>query len=260
MNRPGERNRSDVPWSDTSRSIASALLMIHLICIALVLSANLSPSPLQARIVRTLAPYTRVFNWDPNFTRFHWTHGTPDHDDHRWVVERTAVAGGELAREPLGAGARGGLRRARHQAFADFAAFYALPEQESDDVTALLASRIGIREFSSSTPPHQLKVRIESWDPHVMGTPAAPGNWTSLYSAEVLSDGSVLKDAARGEVALPQRTAPPAGRTPVAPSTREPQLPNGDQVPAPVGLPTDQPLGADPAAPPQPAPDQEQAP
>lgn len=197
-------------WSDALKSVASAVLTIHFICVVIVCTANVSPSQLQARLVKILAPYTRGLNWDPNFTRFQWTHAVPEHDDHRILISRDNVETSDASTEVLQFGIRGSLRRARHQTLADFMAVYASPEQELDDVTALIAGRVGGYGLRQRSATGNLKVRLEAWEPQLMASALAGSKWGTIYSAEVWADANgqvqVLKDAARGEVALPQRS------------------------------------------------------
>ncbi|MDA0658189.1 MAG: hypothetical protein O2931_09055 [Planctomycetota bacterium] len=200
-------------WSDALKSVASAVLAIHFICVLVVCTANVSPSQLQARLVKVLAPYTRVLNWDPNFTRFQWTHAVPEHDDHRILISKEDIQKSDASAEVLQFGIRGSLRRARHQALADFMAVYAAPGQELDDVTALIAGRVGNFALRRRNETGSVKVRVDGWEPQLMApasaaNPSTASTWGTIYSAEVWADPGgevqVLKDAARGEVALPQ--------------------------------------------------------
>src|SRR5215211_3723548 len=71
--------------SGMTRSVVSLLLCIHLLCVAVVLASNFRRSPLQTRLVSIFAPYTKLLNFDPQFTPYYHTLGRPVDDD-AWIT------------------------------------------------------------------------------------------------------------------------------------------------------------------------------
>ena len=197
--------------SDTQRSILSLAIIAHGFCVALVLSANLRPSPLQRWLVRLLAPYTQTFNFDPNFTRFHLLQGRDEEDTH--VIEVVAHGEGRrvLARLP-DAGWRGGERWKRYHALAFALAAHAY--DEVDAVSGELARAMGAH-FMQAEKVSRLLVRCrrhraQPMDLQESGSinpenPYAPEYFVTVYAADVWksedSSVQVLKRSARREVA-----------------------------------------------------------
>ena len=183
--------------------MASAAIVIHLLCVAVVLAANVAPSPLQRRLVAIVAPYTRTLWWDPNFAPFHWTHGDADHDDQRIVSRELEGSARRIAR-----GARGTLRHARHQTLASFAAYHAT--REIDEVVAVVIRRLAIPLLSDRNA--RVLIEIEAADP--LSLDDAPSQYDtptrreSIYAADVWLDASgtarLLKQVPLGEAAVPR--------------------------------------------------------
>jgi len=69
---------------DAFRSVVSLILVVHLFCVAVALTSNLAPSPLQERLVTVLAPYLQLVNLDLNYTPYYLTHETSLDTDH-WI-------------------------------------------------------------------------------------------------------------------------------------------------------------------------------
>jgi hypothetical protein len=68
------------------RSIVSLLIVLHLLSVAFVYSANVNPSRLQQRLAVVLAPYTQLLHLDPGGARLQFTDGTEQADDHALVI------------------------------------------------------------------------------------------------------------------------------------------------------------------------------
>ncbi len=204
---------SSVGWG---RDLISLLLFCHVFCVVIVLSANLTPSSLQRRLVVLVAPYTRLLNFDPNFTRFQLTHGIEEHDDHVLEVVQAGQGSPEtlIARFPDGTRHfRGGLPFGRYRNLADMFAFHAY--RELDDVTAELARAIGAHVIKRMPEPSAVVVRCrwhraQPLDLRESGElnpadPQAPEYWETIYEADVFldDDGSpqLVKRASRREVA-----------------------------------------------------------
>ncbi len=69
--------------TDTARSVITLLLILHLFCIFIALSASVLASPLQLRILAVLRPYVRTLNFEIPYAQYHLTHATPLDVDHR---------------------------------------------------------------------------------------------------------------------------------------------------------------------------------
>lgn len=68
------------------RSFVSLALVLHLLCVAFVYSANVNPSQLQVRLAGIFAPYTQLLHLDPGGVRLQLTDGSQDSDDHLILV------------------------------------------------------------------------------------------------------------------------------------------------------------------------------
>lgn len=195
----------DLPrkWSANARAMVTSLIIIHAICVVIVLSANVAPAGYQAGLVRAVAPYTRVLNFDPNFTRFHWTHATRDHDDHRIVFE----FGEDQAPVVHMYGMRGSSRRIRYQVLADYMAFFS--DRESDDVTALLARDLGATVLRQDPSIEQIAVTTQWFAPPEMTSLQVmpEGTWEEGYAADMWRGiEQVKKRVGSAEVAPPVDT------------------------------------------------------
>jgi hypothetical protein len=189
---------------------------VHLFCVAVVLFSNQYASVLQMRLVRTLAPYTRTLNFDPNFAAgFHLTHGMEYEDDHviqiEWDGSQSVLhfpddEGGET-------GWRGGFRRQHWRRLAQRMAAYA--SREDDTQLAELGAAVG-RHFLTDEGPARITVRCQRRPSQPLG--AASGSlldvderqpYETVYAADVFRDSSgtvrVIKQVATQEAA-PVRT------------------------------------------------------
>jgi hypothetical protein len=119
--------------SESVKTFVSLALFIHLFCVAVVLSSNFSPSPLQERLVSILSPYTKSLHLDPNFVPYHLTSGESNDRLHQWIV---STSNGDVYRYPDREW-RGGFQRRRWDMMARVAAYYS--ETDADDVPAELA-------------------------------------------------------------------------------------------------------------------------
>ncbi len=203
--------------SDTTRTIVSLLLFVHLFCVFVVLSANLVSSPLQRQLVAAVAIYAQLLNFDPNFTRYHLTHGAEDDDDHFVEVSLAESPDAPLVRLPA-VGLRSGLRCRRYQTLAAALAFYA--NREVDAVSAEFAKAIGayvVQQHNVSRVVvrcrrHQsLPLAPEQQGARGSSDPFDPSLYETVYEADVwlAPDGSVqvLKKSSPREVAPAVREA-----------------------------------------------------
>jgi hypothetical protein len=196
-------------------SLASILIFAHLFCVFVALSANLSPSLLQGRLLNVFRPYLQLLNFDPDFTPFHLTHATEDDVDQRWEVlpaDKAPTQAEDWLVLP-GGGFRGSERHKRLQRLAKVGSAYAAAE--NDAATAELATSIS-RFFLSTydVPAQQVRCRrhlLQDWE--VFDRREAPPSpfdesyFRTSYAARILigDDGriSVVKISERRETALP---------------------------------------------------------
>src|SRR5690349_12591360 len=68
------------------RSIVSLVIVLHLLCVGFVYSANVNSSRLQQRLSGIFAPYTQLLHLDPGGARLQFTDGSQDSDDHELIV------------------------------------------------------------------------------------------------------------------------------------------------------------------------------
>ena len=209
--------------SSTVAGWVSLLISLHLFCVAVALFSNQYASVLQMRLVRTLAPYGRAFNFDPNFTAgFHLTHGLEFEDDH--VVEIELEGSPKVLRFPDDQGGdtgwRGGFRRQRWRVLARRLAAYT--SSEDDAMLAELAASIG-RHFFAESDRQRLKLRCLRRPPQPLnqvGLVGATGDelrpYESVYAADVFQDSSgvvrVIKQVASREAAPVEKAVAPRGR------------------------------------------------
>lgn len=143
------------PWG---RSLLSLLLIVHLFCVAVALSSNYSPSPLQTRLLERFQFYLRTLNFDLNFTPYYLTHAMESDVDHRIEVlpQGENPAAGESWVVLPGSGWHGGQGYKRLQRLGQVMAFYS-----QDDATAALFAQAVGRNFlqQRGVTPQQIRCR-----------------------------------------------------------------------------------------------------
>jgi len=230
---PGE---SATTSNSTARSIASLALFIHLFCLAVALTANQAPSPLQERLLFVFRPYTQLLNFDVSFVRFDLTQETADDADQRieYLPEGQAVTDAD-AWVLLSGGIRGGDRQHRYQRLAMLMSFFGA--REDDSTTAVLASAVATHLYQQRTEPiDQIRVRrhlLQSPD-QVRGidasqrNPSSPAFFQDVYRAQVIEGGvAVQKVEERGQVAPPTRASGQPSRSNENRGTTTPAQPDG---------------------------------
>ena len=131
------------PLSETARSICTLFLLIHLLCVFICLSANWIRSPLQAGLLRVLAPYTQLLNIDLSFTPYHLTHAQ-QHDVDNFIEIEILPGTTDAARVrlPHVESFQGGKAYHRYKTLADVMAFHAL--RDDDETTSTLAQSVAM--------------------------------------------------------------------------------------------------------------------
>lgn len=230
----------------TARSIVSLLLFIHLFCVAVVLASNFRRSRLQTDLVQLFAAYTRLLNFDPNFTPYYYTLGRPMDDDAWLVVDLYADAAKPVAgQEPQASitlpaeGNRWLESRRRYLRLARILAASADPETENEDVSSEIARAVAARLMREQDAKRAVlrcvrrmsqPLDLASLNPGFPpDRPTDPAYQVTLYEADVWidEDGNpqVLRRASAAEVAPRQTTggassAAPAGTSNSAPAGR----------------------------------------
>ena len=135
-------NQPGVP-SPGAMTIVSLLLFIHGFMVWTALSANVRRSAIQGRLLEVFSPYLVTLGLDPDFTRYHLTHGTALEDDHFWEVELRDSAETEPAQTIVlpDRGSRFGKQVRRYVALAQVMGY--LAEQEDDAGAGRLALAVG---------------------------------------------------------------------------------------------------------------------
>ena len=199
--------------NENLRTCISLVIVMHLFCVAVMLSSNFAPSGLQERLVAVLAPYTKTLHLDPNFVPYHLTTGEAQDRFHQWTVQS---ADGVIARFPDGQW-RGGFPRQRLATMTQVAAFYA--DNEMDEVPAELARGLAHHAMQTNEQSFgqqdRLVVRCLQYvgddDPSAVEVFDTAGI-NVVYEADVWVDRqgrlSVLKRSPVAEVAPPTRRSP----------------------------------------------------
>jgi hypothetical protein len=175
----------------TVKSLVSLGIVIHLFCLAFVLSSNVNPSRLQERICSTLAVYTRTLHLEPGLVLFQFTDGTSLSDNH--VLEFSPPDGKTLAAFPENE-SRWGLERQRFSAIAFEIASFA----ERDDIAGYYAKALGGRLLRETKQEHlrlncihkiSQPLDLTMLDPKLPPEdPNAKEYYESVYEAEVWRD------------------------------------------------------------------------
>ena len=251
-----ESSSTGADESSPLRSLASLLIFIHLFCLAVAISANQAPSPLQERLLEIFRPYTQLLNFDVSFIRFDLTQETADDADHRieYLPEGEDPANAD-AWVQLTAGPKGSDRRIRYQRLAGLTNFFG---SRGDDATcAVFASAIGTHLAQQRQQPiDQLRLRL-----HLLQSPEQivsanledrnPNStrfFQELYRARVIDGGlAVQKVEDATQVAptvrasgQPARRAESRGGVRATESTNSgegPRNPDSPNNPAPTGDP-----------------------
>lgn len=194
------RNDSSVATSaalpgPTLRGFVSLAVLLHLVCVAFVYSANVNPSRLQQRLAGVLAPYTQLLHLDPGGARLQFTDGQEASDDHVVVVTPKREAAGdatdEVVRFPEAAAGLSPRRRRLLTIANDMAAYV-----DNDSLIAMYARSIGSSVMRTRGWDHVI-VRVEhrGAPPLDESTPQQERSVDYVvYEAEVWTDeeGNVL--------------------------------------------------------------------
>jgi hypothetical protein len=216
---------SNEPGSHPIYPVLSLLIFIHLFCVFISLTSNVTASLLQARLLGVLRPYVQLMNFDLNFKPYHLTHATVIDVDNR--IEILPEGGdpdeaGDWIVLP-GSGFRGGEAYQRQQRLARLLSIFA--EQENDNFAAIVSEDVGRHFLAQGIRPQQIRSRrhlLQTWDAVAgLGTtaqanPDDPAYFQTAYTANVLVDSAnnvaIIKVSGRRETAQP--TGPSMEATP----------------------------------------------
>jgi hypothetical protein len=225
------------------RSIVSLVLCIHLFCIAVVLASNFRRSPLQSRLVSIFAPYTKLLDFDPEFTPYYYTLGRISDDDTWLVIDLYPSADQPVTQQQVAktmrlpeAGSSWLDERRRGFRLAKLLAARADPESEDDNITGEIARSVGgwamrqtgnkravVRCMRRMNQPLDLAALNPGFP---ADRPTDPAYDATVYAADVWIDEDqqvqMQKRASRAEVAPRQRELNSPPSTDSAPAAQRP--------------------------------------
>lgn len=202
------------------RTVLTLLLIFHIFLVGASISSNYAPSDLQFQIVSRFKPYTRLFNFDLNFTPYHLTHATEADVDHRMEIlpegKDERMASDWLALPDRGF--RGGDAYKRYQRLGATWAFQA----QNNGEPATFAQAIGTHFARQwNIKPKQIRCRrhfLQSREDIAEGTPARrdpndPSYFVVVYAANAIVSESGYVEVVRVDDAsqVAQPTRPEAG-------------------------------------------------
>jgi len=223
------------------RSIVSLVLCIHLFCVAVVLASNFRHSPLQSRLVSIFAPYTKLLDFDPEFTPYYYTLGRNSDDDTWLVIDLYPSADQSVTQQQIAqtmrvpeAGSNWLDERRRGFQLAKLLAARADPEAEDDNITGEIARSVGgwamrqsgnkravVRCMRRMSQPFDLATLNPGFPPD---RPTDPAYDATVYAADVWIDEDqqvqMQKRASRAEVAPRQRESGSSSGSPSVSSPR----------------------------------------
>ncbi len=207
-NSPKDDNSEVAGLSEAPRTLASLLLFVHCFVVFVCLSANLSPSVLQRRLLAVLRPYAQLLNLEVDGTHFFLTRASVADVDHR--IEVLPKEGSE--QEPadwrqLSAGWRGGERYRRYRRLADVMAYYAEDEQTAGLIAQSVA---GYYRWQRHVDVHQLRCRehlLQPWEVVQRGTieeqdPFDASYFGVLYLADIIAGEQRIDVLKRADASL----------------------------------------------------------
>ncbi len=211
-------NPSEKPQELTNpllRSFVSLAIVVHLLCVGFVFSANVNPSQLQQRLAGVLGPYTQLLHLDSGGARLQLTDGSELSDDHEILVSPKLSDGslGEAnaVRFPSDEPRWSPARKRYLTLAADMSAYV-----ERDDLIAHFARAIGSHVLRTQELEHVVvSVRHIGAEPFNENLAEAErSNSYNVYEAEVWNDselGLQMQKRASGLGAAPTTRAPEGG-------------------------------------------------
>ncbi len=201
------------PATPASQTLISLLIFGHFFFVFVALSSNYARSGLTRTLLSRFAFYSRLFNFDLDYTPYHLTHGSDEDVDHR--IEVLAKDAEDWVVLPDG-GLRGHDAYKRYQRFAAAWAFHG----QNDGQPALFAQAVGTH-FSRQRgiAPKQVRCRkhfqqareeIEGGTP-AQRDPNGPSRFSVSYAANAIVNDNGSVDVIRveeaGQVAAPVTSA-----------------------------------------------------
>jgi hypothetical protein len=198
------------------RTLVNFLLVVHLFFLAVCLSANYAPSRLQFTILTKFRPYTRLLNFDLNFTPYYLTHAGESDVDHR--IEVLPAEADETRADAWIVLPSGGFRGSEaYKRYQRLGFIWALQAQ-TDGEPALFAQAIGTHfARQQGIKPKQIRCRrhfLQSMEDIRGGTaarrnPNDPSFFAVVYAANAIVSENGYVEVVRideaGQVAQPRR-------------------------------------------------------
>jgi len=187
--------------SDKTRSVVTLLLVLHIFCVFVALSASVSPSALQTRVLAVLRPYTRLVNLEVPFAKFYLTYaGEPDTDHRLELLPPDASADDPSSWYVIpDVGLRGSDRYLRYQRLGEVVADFS----DADEIASRVATdaAINYRERYGELPKtfRCRQHRLQRMDHVTDGTsveqdPFSEAYFVTPYQADIIAfdDGTVV--------------------------------------------------------------------
>jgi hypothetical protein len=171
------------------RSLVSLAIVLHLLCVGFVYSANVNASRLQQRLAGIFAPYTQLLHLDPGGARLQFTDGSQEADDHVVIVVPKLDDGSLNEAEALHIPdpAAGVLADRRLLGLANEVASFG---RQREDLVALLAKAIGASVMREKRLDHVV-VRVMHRGAQALYDDLLPAERSvdyAVYEAEVWID------------------------------------------------------------------------
>lgn len=213
---------------NTTQQVVSLLLVLHLFCVVVALSSYTRRSPLQARLLDLLAPYTRTLNIAPSVAPYHLsqydalTGDNPEDDEHYLELEYAAADGSRQFLDLSRAAFPLPDARRRYRSLASEMAYSVADEGGSNRLAELARAAAGYAMREAEVDAAVLRLRHHLSQPRKLedvregfpSDPLARQYIVTPYEADVLldEDGEVqlIKREDRSQVAPPVPAASPS--------------------------------------------------
>ncbi len=195
--RDAKPDESESTPSEMTRSVISLLIVLHLVCVFWVVTANVLGSPIQVRVATILRPYTRIGNFETTFAEFQLTYGDVLDANHRIEIlpEGSDAENMDDWVALPDVGIRGTARYQRlHRLAETLAAF-----NEADEITSRIVlaaasdfnQRHSVRAAQVRCRRHRGQELKHAWNEQE-SDPNNEGYFEVVYGADIKYDGSSM--------------------------------------------------------------------
>ena len=196
----GRRTPESAP-SEATKTVVSCLISVHLFCVLIALSGNVTPSGLQQRLAEILSPYITNLHLTTQFKPYELIEDQSHIELHRWLV---SLESGKVMSFPTETQWQTGFPHHRWEAFGRFGAMYA--EAEVDEIPAEFAKGLANHALSAHAAKHAEQVLVQCVR-YPGSESGSPEDNTVIYEADVWrnkdGDLEVLKRSPEQHVAPP---------------------------------------------------------